>query len=78
VGYGGNTSLRSLFGSQGVSSSNTYGSINTSKNYFSMMKPNCFAQITKSSHIMNTWIRKHQLVGTNVIAKASESRKGRH
>jgi hypothetical protein len=52
-------------------------SIQAELNFFTM-KPNCFAQITKSSHIMNTWIRKHQLVGTNVIAKESESRKGRH
>jgi hypothetical protein len=78
VGYGDNTSFRSLLGSHGVSSSNTYGAINASRNFCFMMKPNCFAQITKSSHIMNPWIRKHQLVGTNVIAKERESRKGRH
>lgn len=78
MGDGVNTSFRSLLGSHGVSSSNTYGAINTSRTFFLMIKPNCFAQITKSLHIMNPWIRKHQLVGTNVIAKESKSKKGRH
>jgi hypothetical protein len=32
--YGGNTSFRSLLGSHGVSSSNTYGAINTSRIIF--------------------------------------------
>jgi len=78
VGYGVNTSFRSLLGSQGVSSSNTYGAINTSRTLFFHDETQLFCTSYKIISHYEYWIRKHQLVGTNVIAKESESRKGRH
>jgi hypothetical protein len=38
--------------------------------YFSMMKPNCFAQVTKSSHIMNIGSEN-----TNLLAQMSLQKK---